>query len=111
MQVLGSLTLLIPAGYLWASIDQDSGRGFVALLAGVAIGGALTALGALRNRPWLAGVGLVGILIYVPWTVAQFFEGRAVPVTLVLVGLIGIGAAVRSLRHRAAPPAPPLLGP
>ena len=109
--MLGSLTLLIPAGYLWASIDQDSGRGFVALLAGVAIGAALTALGALRNRPWLAGVGLVGILIYVPWTVAQFFEGRAVPVTLVLVGLIGVGAAVRSLRHRAAPPAPPLLGP
>lgn len=112
VQLTGAAALLVPPGYIWASIDMDSGPALVALLAGVAIGGVLTALGALRTRPWLAGAGLLGILIYVPWTVAQFFEGKAVPVTLVLVGLLGIGAAVRSLRHRATPPtAPPLLGP
>lgn len=112
LQLTGALALLLPAGYVWASIDQDSAGAFAVLLAGIAIAGALTAIGALRRRPWLAGAGLVGILVYVPWTVAQFFEGKAVPVTLVLVGLIGIGTAVRSLRHRATPPtAPPLLGP
>jgi hypothetical protein len=112
VQLMGALALLIPGGMVWAHIPEDSAGGFVALLAGIAIAAGITALGALRARPWLAGIGLVGILVYVPWTVAQFFEGKAVPVTLVLVGLIGIGAAVRSLRHRATPPpAPPLLGP
>lgn len=111
LQLTGAAALLVPAGYIWASIDMDSGPGLVALLAGVAVGGVLTTLGALRSRPWLAGAGLLGILVYVPWTVAQFFEGRAVPVALVLVGLIGIGAAVRSLRHGAGPHDAPLLGP
>jgi hypothetical protein len=112
VQLVGALALLIPGGMVWAHITEDSTGGFIALLAGIAIAAGLTTLGALRSRPWLAGIGLLGILVYVPWTVAQFFEGKAVPVTLVLVGLLGIGAAVRSLRHRAAPPpAPPLLGP
>lgn len=112
VQLMGALALLIPGGMVWAHITEDSAGGFAALLAGIAISAAITALGALRSRPWLAGIGLAGILVYVPWTVAQFFEGKAVPVTLVLVGLLGIGAAVRSLRHRATPPpAPPLLGP
>ncbi|MFM7060546.1 MAG: hypothetical protein ACKOZL_05085 [Actinomycetes bacterium] len=111
VQLVGAITVLVAAGNVFAHMDQDSGRAFVALALGVVIAGGLTALGALRSRPWLAAAGLLGILVYVPWTVAQFFEGRAVPVTLVLVGLVGIGAAVRSLRHRAEPPAPPLLGP
>ncbi|MFM7061118.1 MAG: hypothetical protein ACKOZL_08050 [Actinomycetes bacterium] len=110
VQLVGAITVLVAAGNVFAHMDQDSGRAFVALALGVVIAGGLTALGALRSRPWLAAAGLLGILVYVPWTVGQFFEGRAVPVTLVLVGLVGIGVAVRSLRHRAGPPAPPLLG-
>lgn len=111
LQLAGGAALLIPAGVLWAHLDQDAAPGFVALLAGILAAGGLTAVGALRARPWLAAVGLAGIVVYVPWVVGQFFEGPAVPVALVLVGLVGIAAAVRSLRHRAAPPTPPLLGP
>ena len=111
VQLAGGAALLIPAGVLWAHLDQDSAAGFIALFAGVIAAGGLTALGALRARPWIAAVGLAGVVVYVPWVVGQFFEGPAVPVALVLVGLVGIGAAVRSLRHRAAPPTPPLLGP
>lgn len=111
VQLVGGAALLIPAGVLWAHLDQDAAPGFVALFAGILVAGALTALGALRSRPWIAAVGLAGVVVYVPWVVGQFFEGPAVPVALVVVGLVGVAGAVRSLRHRTAPPTPPLLGP
>ena len=66
MQVLGALTLLIPAGYLWASIDQDSAAGFVALLAGL-IGAfsELVPIGKLDDNfvfPVLSATLLTGLL-------------------------------------------------
>ena len=66
VQLTGALALLMTAGVVWAQIDQQGGSGFVALLAGIAAAGALTTLGALRTRPWVAGAGLAGILVYVP---------------------------------------------
>lgn len=106
LQVYGTAALLVPAGVVWASGTPRAGTGLAALLVGVATAAALIVIGATRSRLWVAGVGLLGALVYSAWTAGQFFRGRPLPLLLLVVGLGGLIAAARSLRHHAPPGTP-----
>jgi hypothetical protein len=111
MQVYGSAALLLPAGIVWGAAASRSSLGLAALILGLAGSIALIVAGATRDRPWPTAVGLGGSLVYAALIAGRFARGRAVPVLLVVVGILGIAGAVRALRHRSAPPSAPLLGP
>lgn len=106
VQVYASAALLVPWGVLWATGEPRAGTGLAALLAGVATATALIVVGASRSRLWVAAVGLLGALVYSAWTAGQFLRGRPLPLLLVVVGLGGLVAAARALRHHEGPTAP-----
>lgn len=64
-------------------------------------------LGADRQRFWLTGAGILGLLLYVPSTATYYFADTiGVPLTLLVFGLVLLAGAVRTFRHRASPSAP-----
>lgn len=67
----------------------------LATLAGLVMSIAFIALGTLPGRVLLSMFGLVGLLAYVPWTIAHFFpgEGRA-PLMITVSGLLIVIIAV-----------------
>jgi len=72
------------------------------LIVGVVIGVICISLGTVYKRSIVAGFGLVAFAIYAPWLIASEFGGRAVPIGLVVVGVAGIGVAVRMLSRQPA---------
>lgn len=67
----------------------------LATIAGLVMSVAFIALGTLPGRVLLSMFGLVGLLAYVPWTIAHFFpgEGRA-PLMITVSGLLIVVIAV-----------------
>lgn len=67
----------------------------LATIAGLVMSVAFIALGTLPGRVLLSMFGLVGLLAYVPWTIAHFFpgEGRA-PLMITVSGLLIVAIAV-----------------
>ncbi len=64
---------------------------------------ALLGVGAGRGQLWLTVAGIVGLLIYVPWTSTYYFaDTMGVPLTLLLSGLVLLAGALSTFRHRAA---------
>ncbi len=87
----GSVMLALTGGAL-ATTWRLSG-----LIVGVVIAVICISLGTVYRRSIVAGFGLVSFAIYAPWLIASEFGGRAVPIGLVVVGVAGIGVAVRML--------------
>jgi hypothetical protein len=59
-------------------------------------------LGGARRRVWQEGRagGVVGLLIYVPWTATYYFADTiGVPLTLLVSGLVLLAGALYALRH------------
>ena len=92
----GSVMLAL-TGVALATTWQLSG-----LIIGVVIAVICISIGTAYKRSIVAGFGLLSFAIYAPWLIASEFGGRAVPVGLVVVGVAGIGVAVRMLSR---PPA------
>lgn len=67
----------------------------LATIAGLFISGTLIALGITPGRVLMSMFGLLGLLIYVPWSIAHFFpgEGRA-PLLITVSGLLIVVIAV-----------------
>ena len=67
----------------------------VATLAGLVVAVVLLAVGTSPGRVMASMLGLVSLLIYVPWSIGWFFpgEGRA-PLLIAVSGLLIVGAAV-----------------
>ena len=87
----GSVMLALTGGAL-ATTWRLSG-----LIVGVVIAVMCISLGTVYRRSIVAGFGLISFAIYAPWLIASEFGGRAVPIGLVVVGVAGIGVAVRML--------------
>ena len=87
----GSVMLALTGGAI-ASTWRLSG-----LIVGVVIAVICISLGTVYKRSIVAGFGLFSFAIYAPWLIASEFGGRAVPIGLVVVGVAGIGVAVRML--------------
>lgn len=88
-QVVGALAVLIgPAITGTQSLA-------LATVSGLVVSIAFIALGTMPGRVLLSMFGLVGLLVYVPWTVAHFFpgEGRA-PLLISVSGLLIVAVAV-----------------
>jgi len=70
----------------------------------------LVVLGARRGEGLVSGLGSLGLLINVPWTIGHFFPGEGqVPLATVVTGALFVALAVwlaRSGRH-TKPPRPP----
>lgn len=92
----GSVMLALTGGAL-ASTWRLSG-----LIVGVVIAVICISLGTVYKRSIVAGFGLTSFAIYAPWLIASEFGGRAVPIGLVVVGVAGIGVAVRMLSRQPA---------
>lgn len=62
---------------------------------GLATSIAMIAIGARPGRALMSVFGLVGIVVFVPWTISHFFpgEGRA-PLLIIVSGLVIVGVAV-----------------
>lgn len=88
-QVVGALAVLIgPAITGTQSLA-------LATVSGLVVSIVFIALGTMPGRVLLSMFGLVGLLVYVPWTVAHFFpgEGRA-PLLISVSGLLIVAVAV-----------------
>lgn len=88
-QVVGALAVLVgPAITGTQSLA-------LATLSGLVVAIVFIALGTMPGRVLLSMFGLVGLLVYVPWTVAHFFpgEGRA-PLLISVSGLLIVAVAV-----------------
>jgi hypothetical protein len=107
-ELLGGLTLLAGAaltGMQWESFAPVFGLG-------TALG--LVVLGMRPGRVLLSLVGALGLLIFVPWAVAELFpgEGRA-PLLIMVAGAVLVGVAVLlarqgdRFRHDLSPPPSP----
>ncbi len=92
----GSVMLALTGGAL-ATTWRLSG-----LIVGVVIAVICISLGTVYRRSIVAGFGLTSFAIYAPWLIASEFGGRAVPIGLVVVGVAGIGVAVRMLSRQPA---------
>lgn len=92
----GSVMLAL-TGMALTSTWQLSGQ-----IVGVVIAVICISLGTVYGRSIVAGFGLVAFAIYAPWLIASEFGGRAVPIGLVVVGVAGIGVAVRMLARQPA---------
>ncbi|AKL73097.1 hypothetical protein IMCC26256_11804 [Actinobacteria bacterium IMCC26256] len=92
----GSVMLALTGGAI-ASTWRLSG-----LIVGVVIAVICISLGTVYRRSIVAGFGLTSFAIYAPWLIASEFGGRAVPIGLVVVGVAGIGVAVRMLSRQPA---------
>ncbi|MEN9595399.1 MAG: hypothetical protein RLY23_1882 [Actinomycetota bacterium] len=87
----GSVMLALTGGAL-ATTWRLSG-----LIVGVVIAVICISVGTVYRRSIVAGFGLTSFAVYAPWLIASEFGGRAVPIGLVVVGVAGIGVAVRML--------------
>lgn len=88
-QVVGGLAVLI--GPAITGIQSLA----LATVSGLVVSIVFIALGTMPGRVLLSMLGLVGLLVYVPWTVAHFFpgEGRA-PLLISVSGLLIVAVAV-----------------
>jgi len=101
---LGAVTVLVGAA-MTAELWDGAGPvlGLVSALG-------LLAGGSRIHRLVLAVIGVAGVAVFLPWTVARFFAGAlGVPVVILLSGLALIGLTLWLLRrqHGAVPPAVP----
>ncbi|MCU0269548.1 MAG: DUF2157 domain-containing protein [Acidimicrobiales bacterium] len=99
--LLGVLAVLVAPNFL-GSDESQAGL----TLAGLATACALLVLGTtLREYPFTIG-GMLGLLVYLPWTTAYFFgDTVGVPVVILLSGAVVLAVAVLLLR-RGGPGAP-----
>ncbi len=77
-------------------------RGFAPAF-GIAVAVALVSLGMMPGKMMFSALGLLGLLINVPWTIVHFFPGQARAPLLILVSgalIIGIAAllSIRAIR-------------
>lgn len=72
---------------------------------GLVASSALVAIAVLHARVRLVLVGSVGLLVYVPWSVAVLVPGAlAAPLAIVVAGLVVVLVAVWLLRRRSVTP-------
>jgi hypothetical protein len=94
---LGSLVLLVGAQVTAVRLEGGGP------LFGLASALALLAAGTTGHRFALAGVGIAGVFMFLPWTVGYFFGGTVgVPVVILLSGVLLL-ALTLLLRRRAHP--------
>ncbi|HZD02033.1 MAG TPA: hypothetical protein VFA46_18125 [Actinomycetes bacterium] len=66
---------------------------------GLASALALLVAGAAGRRRVVAGIGIAGVFVFLPWTVVHFFAGTlGVPVVILLCGVVLLVVAVMLLR-------------
>ena len=95
--LLGAVTMLMAANVMAGSWER------VTPVAGVPPppGPSRSAAGAAR--PVVAGVGVFGVLMFLPATIVTFFgDTVGVPVAFLLIGAVLLALAVRHLRHPGA---------
>jgi hypothetical protein len=94
LEVLGGLVML--GGAAVTGVQSES----VATLAGVATATCFIALGTMPGRVLMSVTGSVGLLVFVPWSIAHFFpgEGRA-PLLILVAGAVLVGVAVLLTRQ------------
>ena len=93
LEVLGALGLLVGAA---VTAVQEPG---VATVAGLVTSLALLAVSLVPGRVALSPVGAVGLLVYVPWTIAWYFPGQGrVPLLISVSGVLIVGVAVLMAR-------------
>lgn len=96
---LGALLTLVGAGVTGIRFDS------LASLLGLATAIAWTSIGISRNEVLALAPGVIGIFIYLPWTLGQFFgESLGAPIIVMLSGalLLGIVAMLWQRRSRSA---------
>lgn len=101
-QVLGGATMLVSCIVMAGSWED------VTPVAGLATAAGLLAAGSRGHRPVVSGLGVLGVLVFLPATIITFFgDTVGVPVAFLLVGGLLLALAVRHLRHPGAgiPPA------
>ena len=108
--VLARAGWLLPAQVAWAigsllvlSIGFGSVEGGTALWSGmgVAVAVGLVGLATALDSRWVLAVGLLGLLVWIPQTVALVFEGSlAVPLAILVTGVMALAVAVAAVRRR-----------
>lgn len=88
-QIVGGVSLLVgPAITGTQSLA-------VATISGLLVAVGLIAVGITPGRVLMSMFGLVGLLVYVPWTIAHFFPGKGrVPLLITVSGLLIVIIAV-----------------
>lgn len=94
LEVLGGLVML--GGAAVTGVQSES----VATLAGIATAIGFVALGTVPGRVLMSVTGSVGLLVFVPWSIAHFFpgEGRA-PLLILVAGAVLVAVAVLLTRQ------------
>jgi hypothetical protein len=66
-----------------------------ATLFGLTTAVALIAIGARPGSALMSVFGLIGLLVFIPWTISHYFPGEGrVPVLIIVSGLVLVGVAV-----------------
>ena len=94
LEVIGGLTML--GGAAVTGVQSVA----VATIAGTLTAVGSIALGARPGRVLMSVTGSVGLLVFVPWTIAHFFpgEGRA-PLLILVAGAVLVAVAVGMTRQ------------
>ena len=94
LEVIGGLVMLVGAAVTGAQSES------VATLAGTATAIGFVGLGTRPGRVLMSVAGSVGLLAFVPWSIAHFFpgEGRA-PLLILASGAVLVGVAVLLTRQ------------
>jgi hypothetical protein len=93
LEVLGALGLLVGAAVMGV---QEPG---IATIAGLLTALGLLAASLVPGRIALSPCGAVGLLVYVPWTIAWYFPGEGrVPLLISVSGVLIVGVAVLMAR-------------
>lgn len=81
-----------------AAVTGAQSVGFATVF-GLATAVALIAVGARPGSALMSVFGLIGLLIYIPWTIGHFFPGEGrVPLLIIVSGLVLVGVAVALTR-------------
>lgn len=67
---------------------------------GVAVGLGIVYLSTLIDLRALLGIGVLGLVVWIPTTVTQVFQGTvAVPVAILITGVVALTVVVAAVRH------------
>ncbi len=60
---------------------------------------ALIVIGSRPGSAWMSAFGLVGLLVFIPWTIGHYFPGQGrAPVLIIVSGLVLVAVAVGLMR-------------